>query len=278
MKRYMTMAAAVALLAGMPLAGQATPEDDLKAFRTYYMKRFPGVPLNEFANGVYAVDADARSSWEAIEEFPPYEDELEKGKQLFNTPFANGKTYASCFHNGGIGIRQNYPYFDPKSGEVKTLEQEINECREKNGEKPLGAKKGDMAAISAYMASTSNGKALDIKIPNDPRALAWYEKGKAQFFMKRGQLNMSCANCHMDNAGNRIRSEVLSPALGHPTHFPVHRLQWKELGTLHRRYQGCNEQVRAKGFKPLGPEYRALEYYHTYMSNGIPVNAPSTRK
>ncbi|MCK9529998.1 MAG: sulfur oxidation c-type cytochrome SoxA [Gammaproteobacteria bacterium] len=278
MKKMLTMAAAVTLLAGMPLAGQATPEQDLKAFRDFYMKRFPGVPLNEFGNGVYAIDADARSSWEAIEEFPPYDEELEKGKKLFNTPFANGKTYASCFRNGGIGIRQNYPYFDAKSGEVKTLEQEINECRVKNGEKPLPGKRGDIAAISGYMASTSNGKALDIKIPNDPRALAWYEKGKAHFYMKRGQLNMSCANCHQDNAGNRVRSEVLSPALGHPTHFPVHRLSWGNLGTLQRRYGGCNEQVRAKAFADQGPEYRALEYFHTYMSNGIKVNAPSTRK
>lgn len=278
MKKFATMAVAAALLAGMPFTSQATPEEDLKAFREFYTKRFPGVPFEEFANGVYAIDPDARSSWEAIEEFPPYEEELARGKKLFETPFANGKTYASCFPNGGIGIRQNYPYFDTKTGEVKTLEQEINECRQKNGEKPLNAKRGDMAAISAYMASTSNGKKLDIKIPDDPRALAWYERGKAHFFMKRGQLNMSCANCHMDNAGNRIRSEVLSPALGHPTHFPVYRLQWNELGTLHRRYEGCNEQVRAKGFKPQGPEYRALEYYHTYMSNGLPVNAPSTRK
>lgn len=278
MRKLALTATAVALFAGLPLAAQATPADDLKSFREYYMKRFPGVPLEEYKNGVYAINADARSSWEAIEEFPPYEDELMKGEELFNTPFANGKTYASCFPNGGKGIRQNYPYFDSASGEIKTLEGEINECRTKNGEKPLGWQKGDIASISAYMASTANGKKVNVKIPSDPRALAAYNRGKLHFYAKRGQLNLSCANCHQDNAGNRIRGDILSPALGHVTHFPVYRLKWGSLGTLHRRYGGCNKQVRAKAFKPQSDEYRALEYFHTYMSSGISVNAPSSRK
>jgi len=278
MRKLALTATAVALLAGLPLAAQATPAEDLKSFREYFMKRFPGVPLNEYQNGVYAINADARSSWEAIEEFPPYEDELAKGEELFNTPFANGKTYASCFPNGGKGIRQNYPYFDAKTGQVKTLEEEINECRTNNGEKPLKWKKGPIAEISAYMASTSNGKKLNVKVPNDPRALEAYNRGKMHFYAKRGQLNLSCANCHKDNAGNRIRGDILSPALGHPTHFPVYRLKWGELGTLHRRYGGCNKQVRALPFKAQSDEYKALEYFETYMSNGIEVNAPSSRK
>lgn len=274
----LAMTAVAAMIGFLPVIGHATPEQDLKAFREFYMKRFPGVPLDEFKNGVYAIDQDARSSWEAIEEFPPYDDQLKKGEQLFKTPFANGKTYGSCFKHGGIGIRQNYPYFDPKSGEIKTLEMEINECREKNGEQPLDYKKGDMAAISAYMASTSNGKKFNIKVTRDPRSIAWYEKGKSLFYSKRGQLNMACANCHVDNAGKRIRSETLGPALGHPAHFPVYRLKWGELGTLHWRYMGCQKQIRAKPFKPQSPEFRALEYFESYMSNGISINAPSSRK
>ncbi|MEN8168911.1 MAG: sulfur oxidation c-type cytochrome SoxA [Pseudomonadota bacterium] len=242
------------------------------------MKRFPGIPLNEYQNGVYAINADARKSWEGIEEFPPYEDAVENGEKLFNTAFANGKTYSSCFKNGGKGIRQNYPYFDAKSGKVKTLEGEINECRKKNGEKPLKWKKGAIANISAYMGSTSNGKKISIKVPSDPRAQAAYQKGKSHFYAKRGQLNMSCANCHQDNAGNRIRGDYLSPALGHPSHFPVHRLKWKGLGTMHRRFGGCNKQVRAKPFKAQSTEYSSLEYFLNYMSNGIEVNAPSSRK
>jgi sulfur-oxidizing protein SoxA len=184
---------------------------------------------------------------------------------------------ADCFPNGGIGVRQNYPYFDVDRKEVITLELAINECREANGEKPLKYAKGPIADISAYMAFTSRGSTIDVEIPNDD-ALAWYERGKRHFYAKRGQLNMACADCHVYNAGMYVRADKLSPAMGHPSHFPVFRSKWGELGTLHRRYKGCNEQVRAKSFKPQSEEYRALEYFHTYMANGLEINGPGARK
>lgn len=273
------VAAAAALVIGAaPLVGQASPEEDLKAFRAYFKERFPDVPFHDYVNGVYAIDPESRAQWEALEEFPPYEIAVSEGERLWNTPFANGKTYASCFKVPVKGIKKYYPYFDAETGTVKTLEQEINECRVKNGEKPLPYQKGKLAYISAYLAYQSRGEKINVKIPDDPRALEWYERGKQHFYAKRGQLNFSCADCHVHNAGNRVRADILSPALGQPSHFPVYRSKWGEIGTLHRRYAGCNRQVRAKAFKPQSDEYRALEYFHTYMSNGLEWNGPGSRK
>lgn len=286
MKRLVILIACTLGVAAGSVANGA-PQDDLNALREYFKQRFPKVQFNDYVNGVYALDEDRRAAWQEFEEFsPPYEDAVEYGKQLFNKPFANGKTYASCFPKGGIGIRQNYPQFDPASGTVKTLEGEINECRVKNGEQALPWKKDDIAAISAYMGFTSRGKVIDVKIPNDPRALEIYERGKHHFYAKRGQLNFSCADCHVYNAGNMIRADMLSPALGQVSHFPVWRKKWADggsgptagLGTLHRRYEGCNKQVRAQPFKAQSDEYKSLEYFHTYMSNGLKVNAPSLRQ
>ena len=277
MKKIITTAA-LAVFIVLPVTAFSTPEGDLSEFRSYFVKRFPGTPFADFQNGVYSIDPASREQWEDIEEFAPYELNISKGEELFNKPFANGKTYASCFENGGIGIRQNYPYFDTVSGEVKTLELEINECRKANGEKPLKWKKGPIADISAYMSYTSRGNVFNIVIPDDSRALAAYERGKKHFYTKRGQLNMACADCHYFYAGNKIRADLLSPALGHLTHFPVYRSKWGGLGTTHRRYGGCNAQVRAKPEKAQSAEYRALEYFHTYMSNGLAVNGPGARK
>ena len=295
MKNILILATALGVMAGAPAFVQASPQSDLQAFRAYFKKRFPNVKFSAYKDGIYALDAQRRAAWEQFISFaPPYEDGVALGKKLFNKPFANGKTYASCFPNGGIGIRQNYPYFDANTGKVVTLEAAINECRVQNGEKPLPWKKGKLAAISVYMASTSDGKKLDVAVPNDPRARAIYEKGKHFFYAKRGQLNFSCADCHVYNAGNMVRANLLSPALGHPTGFPVWRKKWAAksaaksksgepgplggFGTLHRRYGGCNKQVRAKPFKAQGPEYTALEYFETYMSDGLAVNAPSLRQ
>lgn len=278
MRKLLSIVAALGMVATLPYTADASPEQDLKEFREFYKKRFPNVPFDDYVNGVYALDAESRSQWEAIEDFPPYELNIENGKRLFETPFKNGKTYASCFPNGGKGISQNYPMFDTAKGEVVTLESAINACREANGEKPYKYKKGDIADVSAYMAYTSRGKKVNIVVPNDPRALAAYERGKQHFYAKRGQLNMSCADCHMYNAGNHVRADLLSPALGHVTHFPVYRSKWGELGTIQRRYDGCNAQVRAKPYSAQGDEYKSLEYYHSYMSNGLEVNGPGARK
>ena len=278
MKKLLTATLVIGLLGTFMGPALATPQEDLEKFRAYFEKRFPKTPFNDFINGVYSIDPASREQWEEIEEFPPYELSLESGKTLFNTPFANGKTYASCFKNGGIGIANSYPFFDKDSGKVVTLEAAINACREANGEKPLGWQKGAIADISAYMHYTSRGKIINVEIPDDPRAQAIYEEGKQQFYAKRGQMNMACADCHIYNSGNKIRADILSPALGHVSHFPVYRSKWGGMGTLHRRYGGCNKQVRAKPYKPQGPEYTALEYFHTYMSNGLEMNGPGARK
>jgi len=278
MKKLLTATLVLGLLGSITLPVQASPEQDLKDFRAYFTKRFPDTPVNDFVNGVYSIDAASREQWEEIEEFPPYELNIEKGETLFNTPFANGKSYADCFDNGGIGIAHRYPFFDQESGQVITLEGSINACRAVNGEPPLGWAKGAIADISAYMHYTARGQVINVVVPDNPGAKAAYERGKNHFYAKRGQLNMACADCHVYYSGNKIRADLLSPALGHTSGFPVYRSKWGGLGTLHRRYGGCNKQVRAKPHKAQSDEYKALEYFHTYMSNGLEINGPSARK
>ena len=278
MKRWLPSLLIAMAVAGASMMTLAAPEDDRVAFENYFLTKFPDTPKADFINGIYSIDPVSRDQWLDLEEFPPYELALELGETLFYTPFANGKTYGDCFENGGIGIRQNYPYFDTERGEVVTMELAINECRTANDEKPLKWKSGHIAAISAYMAFTSRGQTINVVIPDDPRALAAYDEGKKFYYTKRGQLNFSCSDCHIGGSGGYIRTEKLSPSIGHTSHFPVYRLKWGAIGTLHRRFSGCNQQVRAKAFKPQGREYRNLEYFLSYMSNGLEFNGPGVRR
>jgi sulfur-oxidizing protein SoxA len=267
----------VGCLLAAPLIA-STPEEDQNAWQSYFQERFPEVPKDDFANGVYAIDPVGRENWEAIEEFPPYEAAISDGEEMWNTPFANGKTYADCFPDGP-GVKAKYPHWDKERGMVVTLPLAINECREANGEEPLKYKKGPINDIVAYMAYESRGDIVNVEIPeDDPRALEAYEKGKQFYFARRGQLNFSCASCHVGNSGTTLRTEILSPALGHTTHFPVYRSKWGAMGTLHRRFSGCNKQVRAKPFEAQSEEYRNLEYFLTYMNNGLELNGPGARK
>ncbi|MCG6887409.1 MAG: sulfur oxidation c-type cytochrome SoxA [Proteobacteria bacterium] len=290
MKKFLITITALSMLGGIAMTAQATPQTDLKDFRAFFFKKFPGVKLQDYGNGAYALDADRRFEWEAMEEFPPYEEGVEIGEKLF-TKYNVGK----CFKNGGLGIKQNYPYFDQKTKQVRDLERDIMACLENNGVdvKAEGIKygKGKMAAISAFMAYNSRGKKQNVVISNDPASLEAYNDGKIFFYAKRGQLNFSCADCHMYSAGMLARGNLLSPALGQTSHFPVWRRSWSKktdakkgkhdplggFGTIQKRYAGCNKQVRAKPFKLQSPTYDHLEYFHTYMSNGIMLNGPAVR-
>jgi L-cysteine S-thiosulfotransferase len=258
-------------------ADTSDPAGDARAFRKYFTDKFPSLKLEDFVNGPYSVDANMRRQWEEKEQFPPYEFSLEKGKELFARAFANGRHYADCFADRGIGVRQNFPYFDEKAGKVVTLELALNNCRLTNGEPPISYFGDDMAALTAYMAFTSRGRPFDIKIPDDPRALEAYQNGKRYFYTRRGQLNFSCATCHVQYPGERIRAEVLAPALGILNAMPIYRSDWGGMGTISRRFATCNSQIRSVPLEPQSQEYRDLEYYLSYVSNGLPISGPGAR-
>ena len=56
---------------------------DQKAFQAYFKDRFPKLPISEFGNGPYAVNAEMRKQWEEIMQFPPYDFALDEGKTAF---------------------------------------------------------------------------------------------------------------------------------------------------------------------------------------------------
>ena len=250
---------------------------DIKRFKGYFVEKFPSIDVHEFKDGAYAIDEAKRQQWLDIEEFPPYEFSIEEGEEAFSEAFSNGKSYADCFENGGEGIRQNFPYFDTDANQVITLELAINQCRETNGEEPLAYGQGEIANISAYMAYTSRDEVFDIKVPNEAAYKAYLE-GKKFYYSKRGQLNFSCADCHLRISGSNLRAELLSPGIGQTTGTPIYRAKWGEIGSLGRRYKECNLNVRAQPFDYQSEAYRNLEYFQTIMSKGFTVNGPSSRR
>ena len=285
MKRLLigALAALISVWASTAITGQS---EDLQALQDYMQKRFPNVMLDELANGSYALDAAKATQWESQRDFPPFLDHLDIGEEVWNTPFANGKGFADCFGDDPSQIRVKYPRWNADTKQVETLEGQIMACQKSNGEKPLKSKKGKIAYLSAWLANQANGQKINVVVPkNDPNAVAAYEAGRKFFYTKRGQLNMSCADCHVYNSGMQARGNLLSPVIGQVTHFPVWRGKWARatdgkdgFGTLQRRYDGCNKQVRAKPFKNQGAEYRNLEYFHQAMSNGLTIDAPDYRE
>ena len=276
MRKLLLALVGLGMLAGSTLA-LASPEDDRKALIELFEKRFPEVNFNDYIYGALAFSADAKAQYDSIMEFPPFLEVLDQGKKMWNTPFKNGKTYASCFPNGGRDVAGNYPYYDEKLGKVVTFEMKLNMCRVANGEQPYGY--GDMktmGVLESYARTLSDGMRVDIKI-SGPGARAAYERGKEFFYTRHGQLNFSCASCHVDSAGKVLRTEILSPVIGQATHWPVFRAA-TNLVTLQKRYAGCLKNVRAVPPKLGSVEFNDLEYFHTYLSNGLVMHSSVFRK
>jgi len=232
-----------------------------------------GVKFEDFRMGSYAYNKTGREQYEEINEMPPYEDAIDAGEELYNKT----KGIKQCFPDPAIA--GDYPKFDDKKGKVITLSGAINDCLKANGQKTWNMKKGKMADLEAYFAAKSKeaGKKVHITIPSKEAAEA-YERGKKYYYSQRGYLKLSCATCHVQGAGNRVRREVLSPLLGHTTHFPVYRLKWQGLGTLERRIKGCEKNQGEHPHKPGSPWMSEMLYFMAYMSNGLPVDGPDIRK
>ncbi len=290
MKKVLTLATTIAssaLLLSLNTAIAATPSveevnADVEAIQGYFKQRFPEVALEDYSIGVNALPqyADRRANWEMMMEFPPYEEFLDKGNEEWATPFANGTSFEDCFANSPSG--NEYPYVDGDN-QLHTIETDIRDCLKANGEEAIKGKSQKMARLTMAYKSRANGQPLTVDYSSEAMR-DWYAKGRDFYWQKRGQLNFSCADCHVLNAGNSVRGDVLSAGVGHGTGFPVFRTKWdvqakgKPLGTMHRRYGGCNKNIRAEPFKALSDDYLALEVYEAIISSGVPIQTPSQRQ
>jgi sulfur-oxidizing protein SoxA len=203
---------------------------------------------------------------------------VEEGADLWTTVDGKaGKSCSTCHGDAAAsmkGVGARYPVMDEGMGKLKNVEQQINICREKNMEAaPYKWESKEMLSMASFVNHQSLGMPIDVKV--DGAASPFFEKGKAFYYERRGQLDMGCNQCHDDNAGNMIRADTLSQGQGNG--FPTYRLKWQKAGSLHRRFRGCNKQVRSTPFGYGSDEYVNLELYVKYRGRGLPVETPAVR-
>ena len=274
-------ATAVAVLAIGTLGAGAAADDGPGADRLrmvrLFEERFPGVALEDYVYGAMIANPDARAQYEQIMEFPPFLGDLDAGRRIWDKPFRNGKTFADCFPDGGRNVVGNYPYYDASVDKVVTFEMALNRCLEANGEPPMAyGEREPMGVLTAYARTLSDGMRMNVKV-DSPQARAKYEAGKDLYFRRIGQLNAACAGCHLHLAGRTMRMEIISPSLGHATHWPIFRAG-EELMTFQGRFNRCMVQMRAAPYGYNSEEWNNLEYFLSYLSNGLPLQASVFRK
>jgi sulfur-oxidizing protein SoxA len=172
------------------------------------------------------------------------------------------------------GVAARYPAV-AADGALLNLEGRIERCRvEHQGEAAFGYESEALLSLTAAIAAQSRG--LPMSVATDGPAAPFVAEGRRFYETRQGQLNLACFQCHDDNAGRRLRGDVISNGL--PTGYPAYRLDWNTLGSLHRRLRACSLGVRATQL-PLGsPEYLALELYIASRANGLPMEAPGLRR
>ena len=190
---------------------------------------------------------------------------------------ASEKSCADCHGDGREsmkGAAARYPAFSPAKGRPVNIEQRINMCRvDRQQGKPFAYESKDMLALSAYVGRQSRG--TPIEIADDARTRPFLEKGRTAFTRRQGQLNLSCAMCHDDLWGGKLAGNPLPQ--GHPTGYPIYRLEWQNAGSLQRRLRNCLTGMRAEAPALGSDELVDLELYLMWRARGMPVETPAVR-
>ena len=172
------------------------------------------------------------------------------------------------------GVAARYPAFDAARRRPVDLEERVNICRaEKQQATPLAFESKELLALAAYIGRQSRGMPIDIA--DEARIKPFLQAGRDLFTERQGQLNLSCAQCHDDNWGQKLAGAPIPQ--GHPTGYPIYRLEWQTLGSLQRRLRNCLFGMRAISYPYGAAEMVNLELYLMWRARGMPIETPAVR-
>ncbi len=285
------LCASLLSLAAAFSSAQTTPEQDRQALIRALQSRLPGTLPADWTLGGDTLAPSISGNVQSIpfnaDNATNSADILAIGKKLWERKFKDGKSMANCFSNGGKRAAVGYPQYDIKLKKVVTLEMAINLCLRQHIETEIEpANIHMMGPLSAYARSLSEGLRLAVKV-GTPAAKDRFDAGGTMFARRIGQMNLACASCHVLQAGKvfgvgpndpTARNPVaLSPAVGQATSWPrlepggiVRSLQWQ--------YQHCMRKAGAEPFELGSDELNNLEYYHSFMSNGLAIRVLAVQR
>ncbi len=202
---------------------------------------------------------------------------VQQGEAIWNERTgSSGRSCADCHGAAATmrGVAARYPAFDAQVGSPVTLEQRVNRSRmHDQGAPPFAAESDSLLAITAFLGLQSRG--LPISVSIDGSARPFYDAGRTIFETRIGQLNLSCAQCHDQLAGQRLAGALIPQ--GQPNGYPLYRLEWQSMGSLYRRIRNCMTGVRAEPFDVDAPDLVNLELFLAARANGLPVETPAVR-
>lgn len=202
---------------------------------------------------------------------------VQDGQQLWaQAPSAQSKACVAC--HGEVaslrGVAARYPAWDALLQRPVNLGSRINLCRQRHQGQPAWPTEHDaLLGLEALVGLQSRG--LPVAPPADPRLEPFRERGAALFNQRIGQLDLSCATCHVQLAGGRLAGIAIPQ--GQATGYPLYRLEWQNLGSLSRRIRNCMTGVRAQPLAAHSAEMVELELHLAKRALGMAVETPAVR-
>ncbi len=202
-----------------------------------------------------------------------------RGERLWNAAAGrSGKSCANCHQDAQTamkGVATRYPRLDANGKELLNLEARINQCRDRRqGADVLRYESEELLALTAYVGHQSRGMPVNVEINEANRA--HFERGRDSYYRRQGQMNLACTHCHERNAGRKLLADTISE--GHGNAYPVYRLEWQSVGSLHRRLRACYFGVRAEQPVAGSSELVDLELYLASRAKGLRVETPGVRR
>ncbi len=198
-----------------------------------------------------------------------------EGAALWRREPRQGRACQACHESERLrDIATRYPAVDAATGQPLSLAARIDGCRvQHQGARAEGDDGPEVLALGAWLARQARG--LAIAPPPDPRLAPWRDRGAQLWRERLGQLNLSCAQCHDERAGQRLGGAPIPQA--HPVGYPIYRLEWQTLGSLERRMRSCLVGVRAEPYAAGAPEWTALEVFLMQRSAGMAHEGTAVR-
>lgn len=213
------------------------------------------------------VDANPVSLW------------VEKGRELWRDQCQGCHAQPQTLRDAAT----RYPKLSLKGEppQLLNLEDQIRLCRQRSAHQSVPLEDDDSLSLSALLHALARGLPIQVQAPTQDveAAQRWQEalaRGATLYSTRMGHMNLACTHCHDQKVGAHLRAEVVSP--GHPTGFPIYRLNWQTLGSIDRRLRACYSGVQAIVPPAGSAELRQLELYLMVRAQGMPLDGPSIRR
>lgn len=199
---------------------------------------------------------------------------VDEGEALFQAPAGEAQIACSDCHTSMRAVATTFPKRHAGSGELVDLTGQVQWCRtERQNADPVEHESRVTLALTAYVAHQSRGLPLEPVAESLAPDLA---RGQRYFESRRGQLNLACRHCHELSVGKYLRGDLVSE--GHGNGYPAYRLEWQQVGSLHRRLRACDIGVRAEPHAAGSKTYIELELYLRARAAALPVETPAVRR